>query len=50
MPILRFPDHFIWGTSTAAAQVETASDHIWKGFAAKDGYVYDRTTDHEKRR
>lgn len=47
---LQFPAHFIWGTSTAAAQVETASEHNWKGVASRDGYTFDRTTDHEKRR
>lgn len=47
---LRFPKDFIWGTSTAAAQVETAHDHNWKGVPSKDGYIFDRTTDHELRR
>ncbi len=47
---LKFPKDFLWGTSTAAAQVETATDHNWKGFEAKDGYVFNRTTDHELRR
>ena len=47
---LEFPEGFLWGTSTASAQIETASDHIWKGVKAKDGYVFDRTIDHEKRR
>lgn len=47
---LAFPPHFFWGTSTAAAQVETAFDHQWKGVKAADGYVLDRTTDHEQRR
>ena len=46
----QFPDHFFWGTSTAAAQVETAGAHPWRGLRAKDGYVFERTTDHEKRR
>ncbi len=50
MSLLKFPKNFIWGTSTAAAQVETASEHNWKGFVAKDGYVFERTSDHEKRR
>lgn len=48
--LLEFPDYFFWGTSTAATQVETASDHNWKGLRARDGYLLDRTTDHEKRR
>jgi beta-glucosidase len=48
--LLQFPDHFFWGTSTAATQVETAGEHNWKGVRARDGYLLDRTTDHEKRR
>ncbi|GAB4496429.1 MAG: glycoside hydrolase family 1 protein [Saprospiraceae bacterium] len=47
---LKFPDGFFWGTSTAAAQVETAGEHPWRGLRAKDGYIFERTTDHEKRR
>ncbi len=47
---LEFPQGFLWGTSTAAAQVETAFDHQWKGMESKDGFVLDRTTDHERRR
>lgn len=47
---LEFPPDFFWGTSTSAAQVETAFDHQWKGFVAKDEFVFERTTDHEKRR
>lgn len=47
---LNFPKDFIWGTSTAAAQIETASEHNWQNFKSKDGYTFDRTTDHEKRR
>ncbi len=47
---LEFPPGFLWGTSTAAAQVETAFDHQWKGLESKDGFVLNRTTDHEKRR
>ena len=47
---LSFPEHFFWGTSTAAAQVETAGDHPWRGLKAKDGYLFARTTDHELRR
>lgn len=44
-----FPDHFIFGTSTAAAQVETAFEHDWQGITARDGSVFERTTDHELR-
>lgn len=47
---LKFPDGFFWGTSTAAAQVETAGEHPWRGLRARDGYLFERTTDHEKRR
>ena len=47
---LKFPKDFLWGTSTAAAQVETASEHNWKGVQANDGFVFDKTTEHEKRR
>ena len=47
---LTFPPNFFWGTSTAAAQVENASDHNWKGLKSKDGYTFDLTTNHEKRR
>lgn len=45
-----FPSDFLWGTSTAAAQVETVFDHQWKNLKSKDGYTFQRTTDHEKRR
>ncbi|MBC7775691.1 MAG: family 1 glycosylhydrolase [Phycisphaerae bacterium] len=47
---LVFPDHFLWGSSTAAAQVETAGEHPWRGLRSLDGYVFERTTDHELRR
>ncbi|MEM7105173.1 MAG: family 1 glycosylhydrolase [Bacteroidota bacterium] len=46
----KFPDNFFWGTSTAFAQIETATDHNWKGVESKDGYTFLRTIDHEKRR
>ena len=45
----RFPKDFLFGTSTAAAQIETAFDHDWQGFTARDGRVFERTTDHELR-
>lgn len=48
--LLQFPKDFFWGTSTAAAQIETASDHNWKGLKSKDGHIFDRTCDHELRR
>lgn len=44
-----FPPHFLFGTSTAAAQIETADNHDWHGVKAKDGHVFGRTTDHELR-
>lgn len=47
---VQFPEHFIWGTSTAAYQIETATDHDWRGVVAKDGYTFGRTADHELRR
>jgi beta-glucosidase len=47
---LKFPSDFIWGTSTAAAQIETASAHNWRGVKARDGYVFEETIGHEKRR
>lgn len=47
---IQFPNNFFWGTSTAFAQIETASNHNWKGIKARDGYVFERTCDHELRR
>jgi beta-glucosidase len=47
--VLQFPPDFIFGTSTAAAQIETAFEHDWRGIVARDGAVFDRTTDHELR-
>jgi beta-glucosidase len=44
-----FPANFIFGTSTAATQIETAFEHDWQGVLAKDGYAFQRTTDHELR-
>ncbi|HEX6889267.1 MAG TPA: family 1 glycosylhydrolase [Chryseolinea sp.] len=46
---LTFPDGFVFGTSTAAAQIETAFDHDWQGVKARNGSVFQQTTDHEKR-
>jgi beta-glucosidase len=46
---LHFPEHFIFGTSTAAYQIETPFEHDWLGVKAMDGNVFDRTTDHELR-
>ncbi|MGB1207312.1 MAG: glycoside hydrolase family 1 protein [Chitinophagales bacterium] len=47
---LKFPENFVWGTSTAATQIETASEHDWKGEKSKDGYVFEQTAEHEKHR
>lgn len=44
---LQFPANFIFGTSTASAQIETAFDHDWSGVKSRDGYIFNRTTDHE---
>jgi len=44
-----FPKDFIFGTSTAAAQIETAFEHDWEGFVTPDQYTFTRTTDHELR-
>ena len=44
-----FPNDFIFGTSTASAQIETAFDHDWQGVKANDGNIFERTTDHELR-
>jgi beta-glucosidase len=46
---LIFPDSFLFGTSTAAYQIETAFDHDWCNVRSRDGYVFQCTTDHEKR-
>lgn len=47
--LLKFPSNFVFGTSTAAYQIETAVDHDWLGYKSKDGYVFETTSDHEKR-
>lgn len=46
---LSFPKDFVFGTSTAAAQIETAYEHDWQGTKARDGHFFERTTDHELR-
>ncbi|OWY24133.1 glycoside hydrolase family 1 protein [Sphingobacteriales bacterium UPWRP_1] len=48
--IITFPPGFIWGTSTAAAQIETAYNHDWLNVKSKDGHVFNRTSDHELHR
>ena len=46
---LTFSKNFIFGTSTASAQIETAFEHDWQGVKARDGFMFERTTDHELR-
>ena len=46
---LTFPDTFIFGTSTAAAQIETAFEHDWQGVITRNSIPFERTTDHEKK-
>src|SRR5437868_3755183 len=46
---INFPKEFVFGTSTAAYQIETAFEHDWVGVKSKDGYVFNRTSDHEKK-
>jgi beta-glucosidase len=36
---LTFPDNFVFGTSTASAQIETAFEHDWQGVKARNGTV-----------
>ena len=45
--MIEFPKEFVFGTSTAAAQIESAGGHEWVGLKAKDGSVFHNTTDHE---
>ncbi len=47
---LAFPHGFLFGTATAATQIETASDNAWHGLKAKDGSVLLETIEHEKHR
>ncbi|OWY24779.1 glycoside hydrolase family 1 protein [Sphingobacteriales bacterium UPWRP_1] len=47
---ITFPPGFIWGTSTAAAQIETAYNHDWLNVKSKDGHTFNRTSDHELHR
>ena len=46
---LTFPESFFFGTSTSAAQIETAFQHDWQGLRALDGSIFDSTTAHETR-
>jgi beta-glucosidase len=47
--VLRFPENFQFGTSTSAYQIETAVNHDWCGVKSQDGFIFEKTTDHEKR-
>lgn len=47
---IRLPDKFIIGTSTAATQIETASEHSWRHVKMVDGRLFDETAQHERRR
>src|SRR5687768_7608148 len=46
---ITFPENFIFGTSTSSYQIETAFEHDWSGAKSRDGHIFNRTTDHEKR-
>jgi beta-glucosidase len=46
---ITFPADFTFGTSTSAYQIETAYDHDWSGIRSRDGHIFNRTTDHEKK-
>jgi beta-glucosidase len=46
---IKFPENFIFGTSTSAYQIETAFEHDWSNVKSRDGNIFKRTTDHEKR-
>lgn len=47
---LNFPKNYIWGTSTAAYQIESAGDHDWKGVLSIDGTVFDKCSMHDHHR
>ena len=47
---ITFPKDFIWGTSTAAYQIETCSDNQWKGVVSNDGTVFDKCSMHDLHR
>ncbi len=41
-------NEFFFGTSTAAAQIETAHAHQWKNVISTDGSIFNKTIEHEK--
>lgn len=45
---LKFPEHFAFGTSTSAYQIETPFEHDWADIRSRDGHIFNRTTDHER--
>src|SRR5262245_25247212 len=45
----KFPGGFCFGNNTGAAQIETGLEHDWQGVKARNGSIFQRTTDHEKR-
>lgn len=50
MALLKFPENFIWGSSTAAYQIEKAGEHDWKGFKSMDGSIFDNCSMHDSHR
>lgn len=46
---LHFPQHFLWGTATAATQVDGNVENEWTGFTAPDGGTCRRACDHYHR-
>lgn len=47
--LIKFPDEFIFGTSTSSYQIETPFEHDWLNVRSRDGHRFNRTTDHETR-
>ena len=47
---INFPENYIWGTSTAAYQIESASEHDWKGVLSIDGSVFEKCSMHDHHR
>lgn len=45
----KFPESFIFGTSTSAFQIEGEGNTEWKGFIGKDGTQLGNATDHYNR-